>query len=317
MPAISAFAPGKAILFGEHAVVYNRPAIAVPVTEIHAHAIAVFDRQDVLVEAPDIQLSASLSTLPADHPLAILFATIKQALKLDHFPTFKLKITSTIPIAAGLGSGAAVSVAAARAITTYLGYSPSTEQLSEIAYEVEKYHHGNPSGIDNTVIAYAKPIFFIRGQPIQILDVAAPFTLIIADSGIPSLTRSAVAGVRERWLSHPTQYDDWFDKIAVLTNRARQVITSGNPYDLGSLMLSNHSLLQKIGVSTPELDNLVETAVNNGAWGAKLAGAGAGGNMIALVPPEKVKQIAFALHQAGATRTITSQIHAFSTPNEA
>jgi mevalonate kinase len=317
MPAISATAPGKAILFGEHAVVYNRPAIAVPVTEVSAHAVAVFARDQVMIEAPDIQLFAPLSSLPNEHPLTLLFTAIQNTLNLDHFPAFKLKITSTIPIAAGLGSGASVSVAAARAITAYLGYSLSAGQLSDIAYEVEKYHHGTPSGIDNTVIAYAKPIYFIRNQPIEILNVSSPFTLIIADSGVPSPTRTAVNGVRQRWTASPDPYNTWFDQIAELTHTAHRIITSGDPRDLGPLMLSNHALLQKIGVSIPELDRLVVAAMNNGAWGAKLAGAGAGGNMIALVPPDKVEHISASLVQAGAVRTVVSHIYSSPNKNEA
>jgi mevalonate kinase len=308
MPAISASAPGKAILFGEHAVVYHRPAIAVPVTEISAHALAVFAHDRVFIEAPDIQLSASLDSLPPDHPISLLFSTIQKNLEFDHFPAFKLKITSTIPIAAGLGSGAAVSIAAARAITTYLGYSLSNAQISNMAYEVEKFHHGTPSGIDNTVIAYAKPIFFVRDLPVRILDVAAPFSLLIADSGIPSLTREVVAGVRQRWTANPAQYETWFDQIAVLTHAAQTVITTGSPADLGPLMLSNHEILQKMGVSVPALDLLVDTALSNGAWGAKLAGAGGGGNMIVLAPPEKVGQITSALREAGAVRVVLSHI---------
>ena len=317
MPAISASAPGKAILFGEHAVVYNRPAIAVPVTEISARAIAVFNRgEQVLIEAPDIQLSGPLFSLPSDHPISLLFAAIQQNLDIGHFPGFKLKITSTIPIAAGLGSGAAVSIAATRAITSYLGFSLSNDRVSAIAYEVEKFHHGTPSGIDNTVIAYAKPVFFIRGQPLKILRVAASFCLLIADSGIGSLTREAVAGVRQRWTANPEQYEAWFDQIAELTLAAQTIITSGTPREMGPLMLSNHALLQKIGVSVPQLDRLVETAVSNGAWGAKLAGAGGGGNVIVLCSAEKVDQISTALFAAGASRVVLSNIQTSSTSDE-
>jgi len=308
MPAISASAPGKAILFGEHSVVYNRPAIAVPVTEVAAHAVTLFSHEPILIEAPGIQLFASLDSLPKDHPFSVLFTTIQKSLNLDHFPTFKLIITSTLPIAAGLGSGAAVSIAAARAITTYLGYSLSDGQISDIAYEVEKLHHGTPSGIDNAAIAYAKPVYFVRDQPIQILNVAAPFSLLIADSGISSFTRDVVAGVRQRWTARPDLYESWFDQIAALTRSAKTIITAGNPADLGPLMVKNHAILQNMGVSVSLLDQLVETALDSGALGAKLCGAGGGGNMIALVSPDKVNLVADALREAGAVRVVLSHI---------
>lgn len=309
--AASASAPGKVILFGEHAVVYQRPAIAVPVSEVKAYASADFfaspEKPSTFIEAPDINLNSWLADLPAEHPFNILFKNLKN-ISQKEIPPLKIKVLSTIPIAAGLGSGAAISVAVIKAISELMDLNLSLAEISAITFEVEKCYHGTPSGIDNTVIAYAKPVYFVKDHPIEQLHVHLPFTLVIADCGISSLTKDMVTGVRERRLANQSLYDSIFDQVSALVQKARKVIESGKPESLGSLMLENHAQLYKMGVSIPLLDHLVETAVQAGAWGAKLAGAGGGGNMVAIVPEDKIDRVTVALCQAGAVRIYVSHI---------
>jgi mevalonate kinase len=313
MPAISASSPGKVILFGEHAVVYERPAIAVPVAQVKTKVTILAEPQkspgSVLIEAPVIGVHALLEDLPNDDPLALAIHHTRAVLTVDHLPAMTIRITSTIPVAAGLGSGAAVSVALARALSAFLGSPLPDDKVSMIAYQVEKKHHGNPSGIDNTVIAYAQPVFFTRGLPFELLPVAEPFTLVIADSGIKSPTILAVADVRKSWQDNSVVYDKLFDKIAEISRQARKFISEGPCRLLGPLMTTNQDLLKQIDVSCPELDLLVAEALDAGALGAKLSGSGRGGNMIALVDPEIAEKVASALLQAGATRTLITQVN--------
>ncbi len=164
----SASAPGKIILFGEHAVVYGRPALAVPVTHVQATAtVTANSRRGIWIEAPNIELTSELSRLPPDHPLAAVVNTTLTALNISHPPACTVYIQSTIPVASGLGSGAAVSVAVLRALSAYLGRPFSDEQVNRLAYEIEKLHHGTPSGVDNTVITFARPVYFVKGKPIE------------------------------------------------------------------------------------------------------------------------------------------------------
>jgi mevalonate kinase len=312
MPAISASAPGKIILLGEHAVVYDRPAIAAPVTQVRAKAVVTADPRlppgDVFIDAPGIGLRASYRSLHDNPPLRILIEAIQERLGGIRLPAAQVRITSTIPIAAGLGSGSAVSVATARAISGFAGRSFTTEEVSQIAYIVEKSHHGTPSGIDNTVIAYAQPVFFQRGNPIEYMRPAGSFTLVIADTGLQSATAAVVGDVRLAWQADPLRFDALFDAITSIVIRARQAIEQGPIEPLGECMTENHHLLQALGVSCPELDRLVETALQAGALGAKLSGGGRGGNMIALVSPGAAAQVATALQTAGAARTITTTV---------
>jgi mevalonate kinase len=322
----SASAPGKIILFGEHAVVYNRPALAVPVMQVHADARADFitDKrmgtdiagenwmESVLVEAPDIGLFAPLSQLfaqPTPHPLATVIISTLQATGVTHPPPLKIRVTSSIPVASGLGSGAAVSVAVIRALSSMVNRSLSNEEVNALAYEIEKLHHGTPSGIDNTVITYAKPVYFVRGQPIQTFSVARAFTIVIGDTGRAAPTKESVGDVRKFWEVDKSRWEAVFDKVGGIVLDARKAIENGKWERLGALMDSNHALLQEMTVSSPELDRLVLAAKAAGAEGAKLSGGGRGGNMIALVKPEDAEKVASALLSAGARHTIVTTVH--------
>lgn len=304
-----ASAPGKIILFGEHAVVYSRPALAVPVPKVHADVeITDSPNPGLWVEAPGIALNAALATLAPTDALRTVIERVFQTLGVHTPPALHIKITSTIPVASGLGSGAAVSVALIRALGLTFGQALTDEQVNTLAYEIEKLHHGTPSGIDNTVITYGKPVYFVRGQTIETFHVGKAFTLVIGNTGVVAPTKETVGAVRQRWQAHPTYWEKIFDQVGQITNQARSAIETGETASLGPLMDANHALLQTMGVSSPELDTLVTAAKESGAMGAKLSGGGGGGNMIALVEPQKAESIAGALEAAGAVSTIITTI---------
>ena len=304
-----ASAPGKIILFGEHAVVYGRPAIAVPVTQVHADVeVAESSRPGIWIHAPNVDLDAELNTLPSDHPLAAVIHNLFFSLGISPFPPLDITINSSIPVAPGLGSGAAVSVALVRALSSALGRPLSDDQVNAFAYEIERLHHGTPSGIDNTVITYASPVYFIKGHPIETLKVGKPFTLVIGDTGISAPTKQSVGDVRRLWTKNNLRMEQVFDEIAQISLMARRIIECGQPEMLGELMDQNHAFLQEMTVSSSELDSLVRAARTAGALGAKMSGGGRGGNMIALVAPEMAEPVSRSLLAAGARRTIVTQV---------
>jgi mevalonate kinase len=309
---VKASAPGKIILFGEHAVVYGRPALAVPVTQVHAEVeLSESAAPGIWIDAPDIGLHAELNALPPTHPLAAVIHSLFSGLGIHPFPNLALRLTSTIPVASGLGSGAAVSVALVRALSAWLERPLSDAQVNAYAYDIEQLHHGTPSGIDNTVITYAKPVYFVKGQPLELLRISQPFTIVIGDTGLAAPTKASVEDVRRLRESDPGRWDRVFDRIGALTHQARTAMQSGDWAQLGALMNQNQALLQELTVSSPELDRLVSAALHAGALGAKLSGGGRGGNMIALVGQEAAsdaRQVERALQSAGALSTITTTI---------
>ena len=312
MPVFTATAPGKIILFGEHAVVYGRAAIAVPVEQVRARAILSPNPRgesgEILIQAPDVGLETALKNLPDDHPIARAVWSVVHKLGVIRLPACTIRITSSIPVASGLGSGAAVSVAVIRALSIFLGKPLPDEIVSELAFEVERIYHGTPSGIDNTVITYAMPVYFVREEPIEVLQLPEPFTIVIADTGIRSPTSATVGDVRQGWQVNRQLYERIFDQIGQIAIRARYIIENGEPWRLGKLLNENHRYLRQLNVSSPELDHLVQIAQEAGALGAKLSGGGRGGNMIALVEPGSAQRVSNRLLEHGAVGVMVTTV---------
>jgi len=312
MPAITSSAPGKVILCGEHAVVYGAPAIALPVFQVSTKTTILArpfaPTGSVRIVAPCIDLNSDLNALLDNHPLRAASTLVMQELGFSRLQACEIRIHTSIPIAAGLGSSASVTVSLARALSAFHGHPLSDEAVNRVAFEVEKLHHGTPSGIDNTVITYRVPVYFIKSLPIEHLTIRNPFSLVIADSGTASLTAETVAGVRERWLSDKDRYDVIFANISNLSREVKRILEEDDLTHNAALLTRNHELLKELGVSTPALDDLVNCALEAGALGAKLSGGGGGGNIIALVSSSQAESVARALEQHGAARTIITTI---------
>lgn len=312
---ITASAPGKIILCGEHAVVYQRPAIALPLADIRAHATIVRSGggAGICFDAPDLGRRWSMVARP-DDPLSELAAITLQRLGVTEPIDLRIAISAEIPIASGMGSGAAIATAIVRALAAELGRTLDPAEISALVYDSERRFHGTPSGIDNTVVAYERPIWFQRrAEPphlIEPLSIATPFTLIIGDTGVRSATRLPVGDVRRRWQEEPRHYEALFDAVADIVLQVRTALAGGAISALGPLLNHNQELLERIGVSSPELNRLIVAARAAGASGAKLSGAGWGGVMIALVDPAIAGAVRNALLAAGATRVLETVVSA-------
>jgi mevalonate kinase len=305
-----AHAPGKVILFGEHAVVYGRPAIAVPVSEVQATACVEPGEagQGVVIVAPDLGRQIALRDAAEDEPLARIVRLTLAQVKAKRDPDLTITVTSTVPAGRGMGSGAAVSTAIVRALSRHFEYWLTSRAISDLVFQTEVLYHGTPSGIDNTVISFEKPIYFVKDEGWEVFWVGEPLWLAIADTGMASSTKEVVADLGQRYQADPAQYAPLFDRIGEIVIAARACIEQGQAENLGQLMDENHALLQRLGVSCAELDRLVGTARSEGALGAKMSGAGWGGNMIALVNEATRGRIDMMLRLAGATRVLITEL---------
>lgn len=303
--SLTASAPGKVILLGEHAVVYGQPAIAFPVSALRT-CVSVGDADQLRVTSAIWDRSYQIAdvAMHADPVYSAISLTAK-ALGIP-IPIRHYTIESDIPAASGLGSGAALSAALGRAVALAVGIDLDPALLNDVVFEVERLYHGTPSGIDNTVVVYEKPVYFVRGHPIQLLQVQAEYTFVVADTGIRAPTRESVADVRALMVTQPDAATSAVSAIGNLARRARNALAVGDVRDVGHCMSLNHQLLQQLTVSSPELDRLVQAATDAGAIGAKLSGGGRGGNMIALVDPATEATVEAALRAAGAAHTFVT-----------
>jgi mevalonate kinase len=305
----TANAPGKIILIGEHAAVYGRPAIAVPVKQVRA-CVTIEDAlpgAGCTIIASDLNRTVRLAYAAPDDPLAAIARVTLEHLSAPE-PDVIVTISSTIPIASGMGSGAAVSTAIARALATHLNHLLDDRTISSLVFEIEKLYHGTPSGIDNTVVTFARSVFFVKDRLTDPLTVKLPLRILIADTGIPSSTKAVVNDVRAGYKADPEHYDTVFKSIGQISIMARAAIEAGEHHALGALMDGNQWLLREMGVSSNEIDQLTLAARRAGAMGAKLSGAGRGGNVIALVSEVTQDAVADAMRRAGAKDVIPTVV---------
>ena len=185
-------APGKIILFGEHAVVYGKPAIAIPVSDMRAVAWSEPGDGKLTINAIDIEKQFSLKN--ENNQFITLAQTILQKTGSNE-PSLTINLTSTLPQGSGMGSSAATSTAVCRALSGYLGVDLAANDISELVFDAEKIVHGTPSGIDNTVVAYEMPVYFVKGRKPKTFEPGKVFHLIIGDTGIEASTKKTVSNV--------------------------------------------------------------------------------------------------------------------------
>ncbi|MFZ4828354.1 MAG: mevalonate kinase [Phototrophicaceae bacterium] len=293
-------APAKIILCGEHAVVYDSPAIAIPVSELKTTAKLEETNEHFKIILEDTQETL---TEYDEHPFIYL---VKEMYNSKQLPNVQVRVSSEIPISSGLGSGASVASAIALLLGGVLSYDYAN--INEFVYQTEKHFHGQPSGIDNTVIVYQKPVYYRRHHPMEFIEAHTTLYFVIADTGIPAPTKQAVALVRSLYEADQLGVSQILSRITALVEQAKTAISNGDLPVLGEILSQNHHQLQLLSLSTPLLDQLVRVALDHGALGAKLSGGGMGGNMIALVRPEEIEPIRKALLNAGAKNVYQTKL---------
>jgi mevalonate kinase len=278
---------GKAILLGEHAVVYGVPALAVGIDRgARAHATpGERGPSRLLVRGWNIAVREDHT----DHDLARAFAALLAVVRGDRAPAagvdaHAVEVEASLPPGGGLGCSAAIGVAIARAIAPHAG--PEAVQACAMAWE--RVFHGNPSGVDAAVAARGGCVVFRRGEAIEPVRLRGPLLLCIGNTGVASSTKTmveAVARLRER---RRDMVDNSFEAVRSLVQNARLAIEAGDRVALGRLMDLNQMLLAGLFLSTPEIERMCSLARGAGALGAKLTGAGGGGCVVALVPSHAV-----------------------------
>ena len=300
-PAVSS-GHGKIILLGEHSVVYGRHAIAAPVPLAIQAKVEPSDSGVELI-IPRWNVNQRLHReVEKQHSFEQSLALVFRELGLKD-KRMRIEIYPNVPRAMGLGGSAALAVAVIRALDRCYELDLNDEQVNALAFECEKIAHGTPSGIDNTLSVYGKPMLFRAGeQPLrQQIEIQGPIDLVVGISGIESLTAATVARVKKAREARPALYEEIFDQIDSLVLQAVAALKTRDLGTLGELMNVCQGLLNAMQVSNWELEEMIQIARKCGALGAKLTGGGGGGSMIALCDddPESTLRVEQGLKQAG------------------
>ena len=278
-------AHSKIILIGEHAVVYGYPAISLPLLEVEVTCRVVPATTPWCLFEEDTLSMAVYASLE--------YLNIKEA-------CIRCQIDSAIPEKRGMGSSAAISIAAIRAVFDYFEAELPYDVLEILVNRAEMIAHMNPSGLDAKTCLSDQPIRFIKNVGFEELAMDLSAYLVIADTGVYGHTREAIQVVESKGKEAlPFLY-----ALGELTQQAEEAIKARDAVMLGEILTKAHGNLKEIGVSSLEADALVETALDHGALGAKMSGGGLGGCIIALVADyHQAQDLAERLEEKGAVQT--------------
>jgi mevalonate kinase len=272
-------APGKVFLFGEHAVVFGKPGLA----------MAILPRVQVTVRE-------------ARHPAQPRSPYIQECFR-ETGVRGTVYVRSQLPSATGLGSSAAVTVATLCAINDEFRKGFTREQIAEMAYSIEKkVQRGRASPTDTYVTSFGGLVLVHGAERRRLPPRNLP--LVVGNSRVSHNTAKMVERVAHQREIRPGVVNPVLDAIGAVTLEAMSTLE--NPQELGRLMNINHALLEAIGVGHPALSRLVLASRAAGAYGAKITGAGGGGCMIALTPRRVKGKVAGAMESCDAQAIVTT-----------
>jgi mevalonate kinase len=234
---------------------------------------------------------------PDLHPVGRVVDSMAQEFAVS--PRVHVSIASSIPEGAGLGSSAATMVAVAAAFSRYNSLGLRVDEIIQSAMAGEEEVHGRPSGIDPTVSAHGGVLLFRPGSEPKTIHFKGTRSLLVTYSGRKRSTKRQISRVAEVKSKYPSYFDALSASIGELSLEAADRLKDGDMAGLGRLLTANHAVLGFLGVTTPEIDELVERLDNLGCYGAKVTGAGGGGSLVAVAPKAKEKSIVSGLSARG------------------
>lgn len=294
-------APSKLILVGEHAVVHGQPAIAIPFPLIGVKATITSIPGEVFLNST--LYKGTMDKAPEF--LKGIVSTIKHTLVMLDIPSkdLSIKVESSIPTGKGLGSSAAVAIAIIKSLFAYSDRAYTDEEVLFLANIAETHAHGSPSGIDPLTVNSKNPVWYKKGTPIEYIKPDSEFHFVVADSGREADTKTAVGTVTELMKSAPDKIQATMSRLGDITHQVRDALETSSKQVLGYLLTEAQKELVTLGVSDGGLNKLIQLAMDEGALGAKLTGAGNGGCIIALAKNEfHAKQLTEKLLRGGADK---------------
>ncbi|MBR5504330.1 MAG: mevalonate kinase [Methanobrevibacter sp.] len=301
-----ASAPGKTILFGEHSVVYDEPAIAGAVNKRASVKIQESIDGHSTLKSYDLGFEVILDTRRGTYILkkgkpGIIRYILNAMGKFHDHSNIEMTLGLNLPIGSGLGSSAAVTVATIAALHDYHGVPVTKEKLAEEAHKVEEDVQGIASPLDTLVSTFGGLVYLSREKRIVRFDKPLDAPFVVGFTSKYGNTSKMVKNVRNLKETYPELVDPFIGTMGKIANEARIAILKNDVDKIADLMNLNQGLLDGLGVNTYELSRMIYTARNNGALASKITGSGGGGSIIALCKNETVDQVANAINEEDST----------------
>lgn len=299
---VTASAPGKLVLYGDHAVVHGQPGIATALNHRYQVQASRLDRAVLQIRAPgSVEREISLARLGANPRPATAFveAAVGQLLARNA-PAGGIRIVSDGPAQSfGLGSSSAITVATLAATARLLDVRLNRARLYDLARAAVLEVQGAGSGLDVAAAVHGGCVYLERSgaRPERLSTPDLP--LVIAWSGRKAGTTNLVRQVSDLRARHPDLVGPVLGLAGRICIRARACLEEGRWSDLGELTDIHQGLLDSLGVNTASLSRLIMAARNAGALGAKLSGAGGGDCIFALTEDSVRAKVVAALRAAG------------------
>ncbi len=306
MKYIRARAPGKCILFGEHSVVYGYPAIAMGITLGSVCEIEALNNNKITIFLESYNKNLVFSNIddlivhfpPEFKQFSYCLKRFKENYTID-FNNIRITLSSTpLLSSSGLGSSASSAVALVSAINSFYNIQLNRRQISHFALDMEKLVHGTPSGIDNTVCTYGSIIFYEQGE-FRFIETPNNLNLLVTYTNIKHDTGKAIEKFREFTKQNPDYSDQLLSEMGMIAREAEHELINLNIEKIGVLMNKNQKLLEIFGISNENISEIIDIALNNGAFGSKITGAGLGGSVISVGSPSKLEHVAKSLENEG------------------
>lgn len=303
---ISVSAPGKLMLLGEHAVVYNRPCLVTAVDQRMNLTAEIQDNDNFELEAPDVKVlnyKKPLSELgKGDIPKGAKFVEIAVRNIFEKFGLNKgLRIATMSEFSSqfGFGSSSASTVCTVKAVSEILGLNLSNKEIFDLSFKTVLDIQGKGSGFDVAAAVYGGTLYFVTGgKTIEPLKIST-LPLLVGYSGIKADTATLINKVKEAFAGKEKRLEEIYNQISVLVERAKTALLIKSWQEFGQLMNQNQEYLRELGVSIEKLDNMIKASLNAGAYGAKLSGAGGGDCITALASEDKRENVEKAITKAG------------------
>ncbi|ALU12038.1 mevalonate kinase [Ignicoccus islandicus DSM 13165] len=287
---VSARAPTKVTLFGEHAVVYGYPAIVLSIPE---YVVVEGVRSDkFLLRSGPVYLN-KLSIIIGENAIHVArdtesdlvryFSYVLEAVRSLGLNGLEISIKSRLPVGAGLGTSAAVTVGTVAVASKIAEMNLTKKEIAKIAWEVEKKVQGKASPMDTFASALGGALYISKaGSDWNIRRLSVEnLPLVIGVFRKRKTTGELVKMVNEK-LKEIKVIERVLETIGEITNEALKALENKDLALLGELMNINHGLLEALGLTNKEVACAIHSLKQAGALGAKMSGAGYGGAVIAL-----------------------------------